>query len=353
VRSLHVVSTDARRGAETFAVDLVDGLRTAGHEAQVVALRASGSTATHPIRVLGRSRRSLTTLGALRPAAASVDVVVAHGSSTLEACAVALAGSGTPFVYRTIGDPSYWVTARWRRRAIAAMLQRAARNVVLWPGAASEVARLYRFPLDRVDVIPNAVPTHRFALKSHNSQRLARQRLELPQSGPCLANVGALSREKHVTAVIRAVGALPGVSLVVAGDGPDRCLLERLAADVAPGRVRFLGSIDDPRDVYAAADLLILPSRSEGMPAVIIEAGLVGTPTVATRVGAIPEMLDDDVTGFLVPAGSPGPLAARIKAALPRALDAGTRARTSFMTRYGIEGVVPAWFETLTKAGQQ
>jgi len=349
VRSLHVVSSDARRGAETFAVDLADGLRAAGHEAAVVALRASDRAATHPVRVLGRSRRSLTTLGALRPAAASVDVVVAHGSSTLEACAVALAGSGIPFVYRTIGDPSYWVTAPWRRRAIAAMLRRAARNVVLWPGAAAEVTRLYGFPRGRVDVIPNAVPKERFPRKDDEYRARARRRLELPERATCLGIVGALSHEKQVAAAIRALRSMPETHLVVAGDGPERPFLERLALDVAPGRVKFLGSVEDPRDVYAAADLLVLPSRSEGMPAVIIEAGLVGTATVASGVGAIPEMVDDDITGFLIPTASPGALATRVQEALPRAREVGMQARATFLSRYTIDDVVPAWTTTLEK----
>jgi hypothetical protein len=133
--SLHVVTSDARRGAETFASDLVAELRRVGLRASVVGLCRSEMVEVHDMQTLGRSRRSAGTLRRLRSAARDVDVVVAHGSATLEACGLGLLGTGVPFVYRTIGDPGYWVTSSWRRRGVGWLLRRATRNVVLWPAA--------------------------------------------------------------------------------------------------------------------------------------------------------------------------------------------------------------------------
>jgi glycosyltransferase involved in cell wall biosynthesis len=317
----------------------------------VVALRPSASKETHDIDVLGRSRRSVGTLRSLRDAARSADVVVAHGSSTLEACAVSLVGSAVPFVYRTIGDPTYWVTSPWRQRAIGGLLRRATRTVVLWPAAAELVVAKYGIERSRVDVIPNGVPPDRFRLSTVDDRVSARQHLGLGVHLVVLAFVGALSVEKDVTTAIRALAYLEeGAVLLLAGDGPEYGRLERVAREVAPGRVRFLGPVKEPRDVYAAADLLVLPSLSEGMPAVVIEAGFVGVAAVASTVGAVPEMIDDGRTGFLVPPGDPKRLGIRIAEALPHAAQVGRRAAEVFADRYEIGQVASQWHATLERA---
>lgn len=144
MRSLHVITSTARRGAETFAVDLAARLCEVGDEARVVTLTASDEGAPHAVPTLGSGRRDPRGLQALRRATRGADVVVAHGSSTLESCAIALAETGTPFVYRIIGDPTYWTATGTRRRRVNALLRRATRHVTLWPGAATDLAGLAR-----------------------------------------------------------------------------------------------------------------------------------------------------------------------------------------------------------------
>lgn len=270
----------------------------------------------------------------------------------MEACSVGLAGTGIPFVYRTIGDPSYWVTSAWRRRGVRVMLRRAARNVVLWPDAARQLASIYAIPQGRIDVVPNGVVASRFPTKTAAERERARDLFGIPRSEPCLGFVGSLSAEKDVGTLVEALRRLNGFHLLVAGEGPDRATLEQRAAELAPGRVRYLGPISDPRDVYAAVDVLVLPSLSEGMPAVIIEAGLVGTPTVATAVGAIPEMITDGVTGFLTTSGDSHALAERIAQVLPRAAEVGHRAQGVFSERYTMDTIGPLWGEVLERACQ-
>jgi glycosyltransferase involved in cell wall biosynthesis len=348
--SLHVVTSDARRGAETFAVDLAGTLEAAGNVARVIALSPSGMQEAHDLPALGPTRRSLSTLTALRHAARRADVVVAHGSSTLEACAVGLAGSGIPFVYRTIGDPAYWVREGFRRRRVGWMLRRAERHVVLWADAADHLARAYGIPAANIDVIPNAVAEDRFPFSDPAARSAARRRFGVPPGLPCLAFVGALSPEKDVGSLVDALAHLPDARLLVAGDGSERPSLETRSEQVAPGRVTFLGSIADPREVYAAADLLLLPSLSEGMPAVVIEAGLVGTPSVATAVGAVPEMIEDGRTGFLVTPQDPGALASKVMEALPRGEEVGQQAREAFTTRFGLHAVARQWATVIEQA---
>lgn len=110
-------------------------------------------------------------------------------------------------------------------------------------------------------------------------------------------------------------GEAPDLELVVVGDGPDRAKLERQANDRGFGdRVQFVGS-KSPADVaalLATADIFVLPSFAEGVPVVLMEALGSGLPVVASFVGGIPELVEDGVTGFLVPPGEPVALADRI-----------------------------------------
>jgi glycosyltransferase involved in cell wall biosynthesis len=352
MRSLHVVSTDARRGAETFAVDLAHALDDDESVARVVALSPVGSDETLDIPSLGTSRRSASTLRSLRRAAKTADVVVAHGSSTLEACAVALAGTGAPFVYRTIGDPSYWVTVDWRRRAVGGLMRRASRHVALWQGAADQLAARYRIAPSRIDVIPNAVAAERFVLATPQVRADARRLLGIPLDRHCFAFVGALSPEKDVGSVIEAVARLDGAVLLVAGEGPQGPRLRELAARCAGTEVRFLGTVRDPQSVYAAADLLLLPSLSEGMPGVVIEAGLVGTAAVVSAVGSVPEMVEHGATGYLTSPGDPGLLAGRIREALRTCQQVGAQASVAFRRRYTMDHVADLWRETLVRAAR-
>ena len=118
---------------------------------------------------------------------------------------------------------------------------------------------------------------------------------------------------------MEAISLLADAHLVVAGDGPERDDLEALAKRVAPGRVTFVGTVADMAGLYASADLLLLTSRTEATPGVLIEAGMAGLPVVAARVGAVPEIVDNEVTGLLVDSDRPADFAAAVEAAARRA----------------------------------
>jgi glycosyltransferase involved in cell wall biosynthesis len=351
-RTLHVIASDARRGAETYAVQLVAALRDHGDGARLVALVASDDPTAHDVPVLGSARRAPQTLRRLRAEAAEADVVVAHGSSTLEACASSLVGHSTPFVYRTIGDPSYWVTTPLRRRAVGVMLRRATRHVALWGGAADQLTSRYGVPRDRIDVIPNAVPSTGISRPTEEDRIAARERFAVPPDAVCLGFVGALAPEKAVATAVDACAAIDGARLLVAGDGPDRAELRRYARQVARGRVHFLGALEAPAEVYVACDLLLLPSRSEGMPAVVIEAALRERATVATAVGSLPGVVDDGTTGFLVSTSDPTDFVETVRAALADARDVGRAAADSLGERLTMERTLEPWVRSLQQASR-
>ena len=92
--------------------------------------------------------------------------------------------------------------------------------------------------------------------------------------------------------------------LLIAGEGPDGYRLRALAAEVATGRVRFLGWVsgtEKKAQLYSLAECLLLPSRSEGFPTVVGEALCCGTPVLASRVGGVSELVTDGETGWCFP----------------------------------------------------
>lgn len=132
-----------------------------------------------------------------------------------------------------------------------------------------------------------------------------------------VVSVGRLAAPKDFRTLLEAVASLERgrIRLTVLGDGPLRSELEgdvrRLGLD---GAVELPGEVDDVRARLAAFDVFALSSRSEGLPISLLEASAAGLPVVASRVGGVPEVVDDGVSGFLVPAGDAGALAERLDA---------------------------------------
>jgi glycosyltransferase involved in cell wall biosynthesis len=135
--------------------------------------------------------------------------------------------------------------------------------------------------------------------------------------------VGNLVPVKAVDVLLAAWGMLrdPDAALRIVGDGAERGRLEAMAARL-PG-VSFLGALGQPEVArwMAAADVLVLPSRSEGMPNVVVEALASGVPVVASGVGGIGELVADGANGKLVPPGDPAALAGALSSALGRDWD--------------------------------
>jgi glycosyltransferase involved in cell wall biosynthesis len=154
---------------------------------------------------------------------------------------------------------------------------------------------------------------------------------------------------KRVGVLIKAFAPLarqhPDADLVVVGDGPDRDTLCGLASAHCPGRVRFAGWVTGPAalaSLYRSAEVLVLPSLSEGFPNVVGEAMGCGTPVLGSDVGGIPELVVPGETGWLVPAGDDPALAAALAEILehPDALAAmRSRARAMAEARVAPEAV--------------
>jgi glycosyltransferase involved in cell wall biosynthesis len=173
--------------------------------------------------------------------------------------------------------------------------------------SAAAAAQLVRegVPARKVRLIPNGVDTARFAATA--PARPIRR----------VVMVANLRAEKGHDVLIDAapqiLTACPDAEFVLAGDGPQReALAARAQSRGVADRVRFLGQCRDVPELLAGADLFVLPSRSEALPNAVIEAMAAGLPVVASAVGGIPELITQDATGVLVPAGDASRLAGAV-----------------------------------------
>src|SRR5207247_1016785 len=122
-----------------------------------------------------------------------------------------------------------------------------------------------------------------------------------------------------------ALRALPHLRLLLAGDGPVRKDVETLARELLVwDKVHMHGWVEDLPRLYAAVDIFALSSINEGTPVALIEAMAAGKAVVATAVGGVPDVVDDSLTGVLIPPRSPEALA---EAVVGLAADPGRRAR--------------------------
>ncbi len=148
----------------------------------------------------------------------------------------------------------------------------------------------------RVRVIPNGVEV------SSGTKRvpLDLDALGLDPRRPCAAVIGLLNVAKGQDLAIDALGACPELQLLLVGHGEEREALEARAARLGvAGSVRLLGFRSDVAEILASVDLLLLPSRWEGMPYVVLEAMACGVPVVATPVDGAVDLIEDGGTGWL------------------------------------------------------
>lgn len=158
-----------------------------------------------------------------------------------------------------------------------------------------------RIPASKVLTIHNGVDLSRF---SDDDREAGRRALGVAEGKVVIGTVGRLDPVKDQLGLIEAVAALEDRSaiLVIVGDGPCRSSLEaRAQSSDVTGRVRLLGERDDVPGLLRGFDVFVLPSLAEGISNTILEAMASGLPIVATRAGGSPELVQDGVTGTLVP----------------------------------------------------
>ena len=222
---------------------------------------------------------------------------------------------GIPFSF-TAHARDIYVEGRQDRPGLAASLKQAAFAVTC-----TEYNREYltqRFPqvpAGKIHRVYHGIDPDRFAVRRERD------------AGPMrILAVGRLQRKKGLHVLFEACGILHGLgrefTVIIAGDGPEKERLTRLAQERGiQGRVLFLGEVtqEEILPAYASADVLALPCLVErsgdrdGLPNVILEALAAGLAVVTTPVSGIPEVIEEGVTGLLVPSEDPAALAAALE----------------------------------------
>ena len=195
-------------------------------------------------------------------------------------------------------------------------------------------------PATAVSFVPNGLSPARPI--SEAERAAARQQLGADPAGLTVAVIGRLSEEKGVAFLLEALRGLGPRAplLLVAGDGPLREPLQQRAAGL---RVRWLGYLPDPRLAFAAADALVIPSLTEGLPLVALEAFLLERPLVATAVGELPQLLRDGA-GLLVPPGDAAALALALERLHDPQLRSALAAKALVRSRdYAVEAMAASY----------
>jgi glycosyltransferase involved in cell wall biosynthesis len=185
----------------------------------------------------------------------------------------------------------------------------------------SEQDRQRMIEIERIDpakivLVRNAVPA-----PQETDGAPVRAELGIDDTVKVIGTLCRLSEQKALDVLLRAAKLLteqvPGVRTLIAGDGPEQARLESLTRELGlTDSVTFLGRRTDVAEVFAAFDVAVLSSDYEGTPLALMECMGVGRPIVATRVGGVPEMIEDGIHGLLVPPQDPGALSAAIAALL-------------------------------------
>jgi L-malate glycosyltransferase len=218
----------------------------------------------------------------------------------------------------------------------------AAHKIVANSRAAADRLRAERVPARKITVIPNGLDFG--TVKPHSRRARLRKVIVVANLRP------EKGHDVLLDAAVEVLRRFPDAHIECVGSGPLlESLIARADARAMLHAVTFLGQRDDVPARLADADLFVLPSRSEAFPNAVLEAMAAGLPIVASGVGGILELIDDDRTGLLVPAGEPQPLADRIcRLMADPALAArlGDAAREETRARYAFDRMVAA-FERL------
>lgn len=344
MKVLHLISSGGMYGAEAVILNLSRALNDGGHHASSLgvfehaglpkpalheaALRAELNSQLLPCK----GQLDLSMLKGIRAEAerTEADVVHAHGYKADIYAYLAFRGSRRPALVSTCHN---WLDTDRAVRVYGAADRWALRSfdqvVAVSPGVRERLLKS-GVSKEKVHLIRNGIGMAPFA----EAMKVREHRLADAGGGLRVGLVARLSPEKGVDLFLRAAARIadgfPHVNFVVAGDGPDRAVLEGLIGELGlTGRAELAGPQTDMPAFYASVDLLISSSRQEGLPMALLEGMASALPLVATRVGAVPELVIDGQTGILVETDDPEALATGLARLL---------ADPELRSRYGLAG---------------
>lgn len=348
---LHVVTSDAYAGIERHVVRLARELRALGCAAELACppsadrLRAEARAAGIPLRPSARARPRAWLAGVARSLTARpVDVIHLHdGRAALAGTLLGPLGRGLVVRSQHFTHPASVERTGWRREASLrlhrAMNGRLDGYVAVSQSVADAARERRETGAAQVAIIPPGI-------ELPGEETLARARVVRRETpAPVVAFVGRLEAEKRLDVLLHAVPdvleELPGCRFVVAGSGGAEQEWRQLAAQLrVEAAVDWLGAVDDAAAVLQSAHVYVNPSPGEGFGLATAEAMAFALPVVAVASGGSAEIVDDGVTGLLVPSDDALALAraiARLAGDMSSAAEMGEAARRRAAARYGAD----------------
>ncbi len=321
--SLHIDLGRQWRGGQSQALLLVRGLLALGHRAELVARKGSplaeralaAGVRVHPLWQLLRSE--------------AYALVHAHDAHGLTAAWLAGAARRSRLV------ASRRVAYPLSRNPLARARYRAARIIAVSNFVKDSVIES-GLPAGQVEVVYDGVelPDLEAGRELHGPPRLGCVGYLLPEKG----------QELLIRALPLVLARHADCRLLLAGDGPCRVALERLAAQMGVARaVEFAGHVEDVAAVYRSLDVFLFPSLAEPLGSALLSAMAYGLPAVALARGAIPEVIEDGRNGLLVGGSEPGAFAERVLRLLddsPLAVRLGAAARQTVEQRFSADAMI-------------
>lgn len=327
MKILYIVTAAEFGGAPLHVLQLMEHMKKQGHMVGLVAapeprlMQEAKSLAVQvfPNPHFVRPVKPYKDIRALKPVFQAIkafqpDLVHAHSTKAGYAARLSSAILRKPVIFTAHGWAFTEGRSPWSRRLLS-LAERLAAKVTTKIICVSEhdLRLALQFNVARPDqlvVIHNSIDPQPF-LQADGAK--IRQQLELEET-PVLIFVNRLAPQKDPLTLVKAIRDLPSVKLMMVGDGSLRSEVERFIHDNGlASRVILTGKRWDIPNLLAASDVFVFSSRWEGLPYAIIEAMVAGLPVVATRVGGVPELVEDGITGFLVPPKDPKALAEAIQ----------------------------------------
>lgn len=360
IRTLHILTSLNRRGAETFAIQLVDRLSRPLFLPSLWTLVPaevnsrylvpqytevlSGRGSNGPPGAFRTLRHLIGDMRVWKP-----HLVQCHGGRALKYAMLAKPFySQCRYVYTKIGSVHPWLDPVHKRFFYGFLFEHVDAIIAVGEQVRREVEAVFHPRRPRLITINTGRDVAPFEQATPEVIASKRRDLGLDPTDLCLMTVGSLSWEKNPRFLLQILPALlaqvPSVKLVYVGDGPlEASLREQVARQDLSSHVRFAGLRSDVPQLLGAADVFALPSVTEGLPGVLIEAGMAGVPAVAFRAGSVDDVLQDGETGFVVPTGDAGAFTAQTLKLLHdaglrkrMAAEALTRCRRDFDIRHSV-----------------
>lgn len=351
-------------GAERVALDLASAQQELGHTVLVISLAmgeqgplaplfAEAGIEVHAVAKKPGLDWTLPPRVARKLRQLRVDVVHTHNTQPLVYAACVSRLSRHAVIHSKHGE-GHLVSAagQFLRRLGAPFVHR---FVAVSEMTAEHARKQWAYPLpSRIRVITNGIRLDGFAPDADARDQVRRE-LGISQDAWLFGTIGRCDANKNQRALVEVLEGLPGdAHLAIIGEGESfAALQEAVAKSAAHQRIHLLGRRSDVARVLAAFDAFALPSLSEGLPLVILEAMATALPIVSNEVGGIAKVIDEGATGFLVPAGDVAAMMAKLcllHTDRPRCRAMGEAARATAQAHYSARRMAEEYLELYQQA---